>query len=814
MKQFWGIKKDHEDKVLLFRMGDFFEMFHQDAVVAAPILNIALTQRNKKGGDDTKMCGVPHHSIAGPIAKLLASGHKVAICDQVEDPSLAKGLVKRAVTKVLTPGMVYDPETLDLVNANYLCTYDENSVAFFDSSTLEAFDFNFSEVSEREQLLSLLKPSELILTLAQKVEREKLGSRDWLFSIFEEPGAPSEKLRLYLESLNHGPLEYRWPSFIKRNFHQGLHLSPKVLSHLELFENYRGESRGSLFEAINRTKTSAGARLLKDWLRFPLADKNAIQLRLNEVEKWTRDSRRLKVLRSLFSSMGDLERRLGRVSSSVCSPRDLLSFAEILDTGFKVNDLVFDQDLSSAPGASLFSLKNQIEKTFVSEPPLSTKEGGFVERGVDANLDELIDLSTNAQKLVSDLEAREKEALGVSSLKVRYNNVFGYYIELTKVHSEKAPSHYMRKQTLTNAERFTTEELNALEEKVLSARTKRSQLELEIFESFRKQILDHSMEISLAARKWAELDVLSSLAWLAIERKYVRPEFTEDPCLDLKMCRHPSLEQEVKSFVPNSVQIKNGEVILITGPNMAGKSTVMRQVALNVILAQMGSFVPCEKAELPLFQKLYSRVGASDFLVEGLSTFMVEMTEAAEILNSFDQKTLILMDEIGRGTSTYDGLSLAQAIIEHLVSCRRGFTLFSTHYHELTELEDLYPQVLNFHMSAKESAGQLRFQHSLRPGPANQSYGIQVARLAGIPTSVTERAKEILKDLEERRSASERALQLDLFSRAAISEREVHEEASTLKDHPVIEELQKMALSEMTPIEVLMKVNEWQRNLS
>lgn len=806
MKQYWGIKKDHLDKVLLFRMGDFFEMFHRDAETAAPILNIALTQRNKKGGDDTKMCGVPHHSIAGPISKLLAAGFKVAICDQVEDPSVAKGIVKRAVTRVLTPGMVYDPETLDQITANYICAYDDQKIAFFDASTLEAFEFSIADGEERELILRLLKPSELVLTLSQKVEREKNSSSELHFSVFESDGEPSLRLKKYLEGLNSGPLEYEWPIFSLRSSHQGLFLSPKVINHLEIFENYRGDTKGSLFEAINRTKTSAGARLLKSWLRFPLADLREIQARQKSLEFWMNDPRRLKSLREIFKGMGDLERRLGRICSSVCNARDFLSLAEMIDQGFKVDELC-----SSKLRSELFDLKNQIEKTFVSEPPLSVKDGGFVEKGVYPQLDELIDLSKNSQSLISDLEEREKSALQVPSLKVRYNSVFGYYIELTKVHSHKAPEHYMRKQTLTNAERFTTDELNAIEEKVLSAKAKRSELELEIFENFRKKILKLSSEISLAARDWAEVDVLSSLSWLALERKYVKPQFVQGKELSLTLSRHPVLEQEIKNFVPNSVQLVNGEVMLITGPNMAGKSTIMRQVALNVILAQIGSFVPCESATLPIFKKLFSRVGASDFLVEGLSTFMVEMTEAAEILNSFDDRSLILMDEIGRGTSTYDGLSLAQSIIEYLVSQGKGYTLFSTHYHELTALEGLYPQVMNFHMSAQESQGKLQFQHSLKKGPASKSYGIQVAKLAGLPEVVTKRASQILSHLEKNAFSSES--QMDFFSGGGVLT-DTEEQKPISENSEVLEELKAMAMSEMTPIEVFMKVNEWRKTLT
>lgn len=809
MRQYWGIKKDHLDKVLLFRMGDFFEMFHDDAITAAPIINIALTQRNKKGGDDTKMCGVPHHSIAGPIAKLLSAGHKVAICDQVEDPAVAKGIVKRAVTRILTPGMVYDPETLDQVTANYICAYSDQVISFFDSSTLEAIEFEISDAGEREQILRLLNPSEILVSLKQKVEREKSFPAQYLFTVFEKDGTPSQNLKSYLESLASGTLNFEWPVFKKRNFKKGLYLSSKVISHLEIFENYKGEKKGSLYNAINRTRTSSGARLLKDWMRFPLSDLKSIQDRQYQVSRWKSDAPRLKRLRELLVGMGDLERRIGRICSSVCSARDLVSLAEILDTGFQINQIAENHgDFSS-----LSELSQKISKTFRSELPLSVKDGGMIEKGVHPTLDEWIDLTENSQKMVMDLEVREKEQIGVSSLKVRFNNVFGYYIELTKLHAHKAPSHYMRKQTLANAERFTTDELNQLEEKVLSAKSKRSQLEFEIFENLKSEVLGLSQDLIQAARTWAEIDVFSSLAWLALERNYVKPTFSDAHQLHLELSRHPALEQEVKGFTPNTVHLKRGQVMLITGPNMAGKSTVMRQVALLVVMAQMGSFVPCSQATLPLFRKIFSRIGASDDLAEGLSTFMVEMTEAAEILNSYDEHSLIIMDEIGRGTSTFDGMSLAQAIVEHIANPTHhqggGYCLFSTHYHELTRLQVSHPQVLNFHMSAEDRSGVLSFLHTLKPGPANKSYGIQVARLAGLPKTVTQRAEGLLKGFEDPASQP----QMDLFSQS-VSSSPVPSTNINPASHDIIEEMKKMSLGQMTPIEVLTKVDQWQKNLT
>lgn len=809
MQQYWEIKSQHPDKVVMFRMGDFFEMFHQDAETAAPIINITLTQRNKKDADSAKMCGVPHHSIAVPIAKLLRAGHKVAICDQIEDPAQAKGIVKRAVTRVLTPGMVYDPDTLDQLSANYLCAYDDRAVAFADVTTGEAFFYEFSGAMEREEILALLTPAELVLTQKQQEERRKGG---WLtvgvVSEFSEKVKGSEnepvaRLKAYIEKLQGAETLRGLSAFEARRRQTQLRMSATVVRHLEVFENSRGMREGTLFMAIDRTQTSAGARLLRSWLMAPLVNEAELKARQDEIALWLESSSTHKAFRQQLSQLGDVERRLGKVHSTTFNARDLLAIAQSISAGQKLTEM--HPGKVKIPGLSAcVELASEIENTLNEELPLAVKEGGLIRQGIVPELDELITLTQDSQKLLLELEAREKQATGVSSLKVRYNNVFGFYIEMTKTHAEKAPKHYRRKQTLTTAERFTTDELDKLEEKILSARSRRDQMEFEIYSQMRARVVDMAPEILRVSRQWTRWDVLSALAWLALERSYCRPEFAADGVLNLELCRHPVIEQNLKNgFVPNTIVLTPGDGVLLTGPNMAGKSTLMRQVALIAILAQIGSYVPAQAASLPLFEEIFTRIGASDALNEGLSTFMVEMSEASQILSRVNQRSLVIMDEIGRGTSTYDGMSLAQAILEYLLSEKRPYLLFATHYHELTGLSQMFPQLHNAHMSVQEKGGQIQFLHTLQKGAANRSYGIHVAKLAGLPSKVTSRAQQILNGFENQAGGTQLS-----FSDSLSQPQEIPQ-------HPAwLEEIKNMNLSQVTPLEALNKLFEWQREAS
>ncbi len=814
MQQYWDIKSQHQDKILLFRMGDFFEIFHQDAVMAAPILNITLTSRNKKNPEETKMCGVPYHSIAGPIAKLLAHGLKVAMCDQIEDPKHAKGIVKRAVTRVLTPGMVYDPETLDVLKANYMASFDKDAIAFVDVSTGEAFYYLLNAEDERKHLLTLLKPAEIVVshTDSMWVHAQFPDAHRTVFDVVPEGPGPAAIRRLvkYIETLQGTEFVKSLKPFVKRSLSITLEVSETTLRHLEVFSTYKGDVKGSLYMALNRCRTSSGARLLRSWLQFPLADKKSIDARLNRVESWIQRSDLLKKVREVLSQMGDIERRLGKIYLTTCNARDLQSLAASLEAGLQV-----ERFAPETPADLLKVAENLVEKTrriLIDEPPLSVREGGLIKRGYSAELDELMSLSEDAQVLLLQLENREKEKTGINSLKVRYNQVFGYYIEITKTHAAKAPKEYYRKQTLANAERFTTDELQKLEEKVLSARTRRSDVEYEVYAALREEFKNASQDLLALAFHWSEVDVIGSFAWLAIEQNYVRPVFGEHHEVILTQSRHPVIEQEVKkTFVPNSLQLKQGDCILLTGPNMAGKSTLMRQVAVTSLMAQMGCFVPASSAKLPVFKRLLTRIGASDSLSEGLSTFMVEMKETAEILKNCDGETLVVLDEIGRGTSTYDGMCLAQAILEHLLTESRAYIFFATHYHELTALNQRFMQIHNAHMAIEEKNGQIEFLHVLQEGPAVKSYGIHVAKLAGLPRTVTQRAAQLLKQVEVKPQNSS---QLSLMALAEEPMAPSTDEMAFDEDRQfILDDLKEFATSSHSGLEALMRIDQWQKRL-
>jgi DNA mismatch repair protein MutS len=860
MQQYWDIKSAHEDKIVLFRMGDFFEMFHRDAETAAPVLGIALTARNKSGGDTTPMCGVPHHSVANSINKLLAHGFKVAICDQIEDPKFAKGLVKRAVTRILSPGVVYDSDTLDALAPNYLASFDASSVSFLDATTGEAFYFLVKDPARRLRLLRSLQPVEIVLAEREEADAIAADVKAWgaIVSVHCELGPrlapwPESASRLlgYAIHMRGGSknggekiLETIAP-FERRELLDRMDLPQMVLRHLEIFQTYKGEVRGTLFESVHRCKTSSGARLLKQWLSFPLANAEAIERRLDRVERWFARPDEIKALRSALGGLGDIQRRLGKLSSPSCHPRDLLALAESLKAGLEVSILAVDVAWSRELIETAQRVAHEILATIVEEPPAQIKNGGIIRRGVRADLDELIDLSMNSHQLIMELEAREREATGIPSLKVRFNNVFGYYIEITHTHKDKVPTdRYERKQTLANAERYLTKELAELESKVLSAQAKRLELENTIFNELVERSLKNARTLQTLAMQWAEVDVVAGLAWLALEQNYCRPRFTTDGSLSLKGSRHPVIEQALPMpFVANDLELPRQGCLLLTGPNMAGKSTLMRQIAISAILAQAGSFVPAQEARLPLFDRVFTRIGASDFLAEGLSTFMVEMKETSEMLENVTEDSLVILDEIGRGTSTYDGMSLAQAILEFILESRRSMTLFATHYHELTGLSTRYPQLFNAHMAIHERMGtqgaEITFLHQLMKGPASKSYGIHVAKLAGLPASVTRRAASILKNLESDRV--ENSSQMSMLGWLERAQAETHDKSVGENENnfscldkqghenhdfnrfteglrpevqAAFEEMKALDLSRVTPLDALNQIAKWQQSLS
>ncbi|MCB0421840.1 MAG: DNA mismatch repair protein MutS [Bdellovibrionales bacterium] len=831
MQQYWEVKDQHPDKILMFRMGDFFEMFHDDAKTAAPILDIALTARNKKSSDDTPMCGMPHFSIATPISKLLAAGYKVAICDQVEDPKLAKGLVKRAVTRILSPGMVFDPETLDQLETNYMCSYDSQSVAFLEATTGEVFYYVVYGPEERQKLFNLLNPVEIVVSSREKSQIMKTQGIEGLcvtvydvefhelnqsWSFYSDAPESVQRLVSYAHYMQGEEVLSVLQKLERRTLQSFMELSPTAVQHLELFKSYRGDKKGTLLQTVNKTKSAIGARLLKRWMQFPLMDQSEIEKRQEQVAYWMKDPLRLKEMRTAFSGMGDVERRLSKVLGPQSLVRDLVSLCHSLQAGLAVTP--FCSEVESSSVEAVTQVVEKIQSTLVDELPSNEKNGGYIAKGLFAQLDEYIELSEKGQNLLKDLEERERRATGITTLKVKYNNVFGYFLEVTKAQSDKVPSHYVRKQTLTNAERFLTDELKVLEEKLLSADAKRVQLEQRIFQDLKKSVQTVSVDILNLSRKWAELDVLSSFSWLAIERKYRRPEFNSSGVLDLQLSRHPVVEADsIETFVPNSLSLKKGECLLLTGPNMAGKSTLMRQVAVIVILAQMGCFVPVESAQLPIYDQVFTRIGATDFLSEGLSTFMVEMKETAEMLDRATDRSLIVLDEVGRGTSTYDGMSLAQAILEYLIEKVGATSLFATHYHELTQMDYRYPQVKNAHMSIRETGDKMRdlvFLYTLKEGPANKSYGIHVAQLAGLPKKVIRRAEVLLENLESFQSTSSDQLSLlqipveDLELKGPESKDSIE-----VQDHPLVSQIESVTLQSLTPLDALNLIADWQKQL-
>ncbi len=834
MRQYWDIKSLHEDKILLFRMGDFFEMFFNDAVTAAPILGIALTSRNKKSQDETPMCGMPHHSVAGPINKLLKHGLKVAICDQMEDPKFAKGIVKRAITRVLSPGMVYDSDTLESTQAHYLASFGDNKLACIDTTTGEAFILTPVSKAEALRLFSLLPIAEVVASqLSPDLEflRELTLPLTLVDSDFITE--PERVLLQYIMASGSAEVAKTLKPFEVRSLQGRMDLSTTVLRHLEIFSNSRGENQGTLFSCINRTQTSAGARLLRQRLSFPLIHLAEINLHLDEVEKWIKDLALVKRVREVLGRMGDVERRLGKVAQPQCNGRDLRALSESTLAGIEALQLSkqssdTDKKLFQNTEAQLRAeiLKTSLQKladkilfSLVEEPPLSIKQGYLINKGVSTQLDELILLTTDSQSLLQQMEAREKEKTGISSLKIRYNNVFGFYIEVTHTHKDKIPSHYMRKQTLANAERYCTDELVALEKNVLSAQTRRFELEAEIFEDLRRQVLTLGSEFLQLAQLSAELDVATANAWLAVEKNYSRPRFGSS-VLNLKNSRHSVVEQTVKqAFTPNTIQIEKGGCLLLTGPNMAGKSTLMRQVALTVIMGQSGLYVPAEDVEMPIFNHIFTRIGASDQLSEGLSTFMVEMTETAEMLKKAGSQSLLILDEIGRGTSTFDGMSLAQSILEFILNQVGAMTLFATHYHELTGLEKKFSALKNAHMKVVEKNGQIQFLHTLTRGPAQKSYGIHVAKLAGVPSEVTKRAEEILRDHEELKANSKFSRNTAEESSTASLQMSLLEIPQVLNTaevtpHPLLQAVKELDLMSMTPLQALQKLADLQTQLS
>lgn len=817
MRQYLDAKAAYPDAILFFRMGDFYEMFFEDAVVTSRELGLTLTARNKKSDEDEiPMAGVPHHAATGYVSRLIDKGFTVAICEQLEDPALAKGIVKRDVVRVVTPGVVLDTDQLDAKAPNFVAAVYHGArglfgIAYADVSTGE---FRATEVATAGEVASELRrfePREVLVNqLAHnalerghvRVDGAFLRTKDdAYFDRKSLRGEVARGVRLAEDIANDGyflnevglaalfertgDFEFGEPDavhaagaavlryFVETQRGIPAHLQPAEPYHaasflivdeatkanLELTETLMGGRRaGSLLSIIDKTVTALGGRMLRHWLNYPLVDVDAIELRLSAVaELFGRPALRSDVRQSL-DEVYDIERLCGRITSGTANARDLRSLRTTLDAIDPIRaylaecDTVRLKDLGERldPFTDLRAL---IERAIVDEPPSTITDGGLFRRGYHEELDEILDLAENGKDWLLGYEVEQRARTEISSLKVRHNKVFGYYIEVTRANLHLVPDDYVRKQTLANAERYFTPELKEKEEKILGAQDRRTVLEQQLFEELRRTVGGEVAALLATARLLAELDVLAAFAELAVRNDYVRPSIDDTDLIAIDEGRHPVVERTItdERFVPNDVYLDGGEhrLQIITGPNMAGKSTVIRQVALIVLLAQMGSFVPARSARIGVVDKIFSRVGASDNLARGQSTFMVEMTEAAHILENATSHSLVILDEIGRGTSTFDGLSIAWAVVEYLHDEVRAKTMFATHYHELTELDRTLEGVENLSIAVKEWKEDIIFLRKLVPGEANRSYGVQVARLAGLPASVIERAGEVLQNLEQ-----------------------------------------------------------------
>jgi DNA mismatch repair protein MutS len=866
MRQYSAIKERHPNALLFFRLGDFYELFFEDAIVAAKELQITLTARNKEKGQAVPMCGVPYHAAEGYIARLIRKGFRVAVCDQMEDPRLAKKLVKREVTRVVTPGTAIDSQLLEPRENNYLAAMVERNgtlgLALADLSTgdFRTTEFFGSEAAARlREEVERLRPRELLVPGDESFRSSSENSNfkceipeltetrldDWVFS--PEYGARQLRDHFRVATLEGYGLENR-PLAVAaagailhyvRETQRGslahldgirfyeqqdtLILDPATLRNLELLEPAFGSARDTtLLATLDQCVTAFGARMLKHWLLHPSLDAGEISARWEAVGEFVEETIAREELRRVLGKIQDLERLLSKVALETANARDLLALKQSLR-----HLPLLKQYLARLRAPRLADIRERLdeladvhellEKSIHPEPPVLLTEGNLIRPGYHAELDELRALSQNSKQLIAQIETRERERTRIASLKVRFNNVFGYYIEVTKPNLHLAPADYERKQTLVNAERFTTPELKELEAKILDAEERRQALERELFVEVRRRVAAESRRIRQTAQALAELDVLACFAWLAAERNYRRPEISEDGELVIAQGRHPVVEriceaEQAGRFVPNDLYLNStsDRILLITGPNMGGKSTYLRQAALISLMAQMGSFVPAERAKLLIFDRIFTRIGASDNLARGRSTFMVEMTEAAGILNMATPRSLVLLDEVGRGTATFDGLAIAWAVVEHLQTHTQAKTLFATHYHELTELADLLPGVRNYHVSVKESGANIVFLRKVEPGSADKSYGIDVARLAGLPPAVIERAREILTRHEQ----SEHTLSEKLASRRAADEPgAVQLTIFTPLNADVVRSIEQADLDNLKPLEALNLLAELKKQI-
>ena len=855
MQQHRAIKQKYPDAILLFRVGDFYETFGEDAIVASKVLGITLTKRNNGSASSSELAGFPHHSLDTYLHKLVKAGHRVAICDQLEDPKSVKGIVKRGVTDMLTPGIATNDKLLEHKNNNFLAAIyienDKGGIAFLDITTGE-FLIAEGSTDYLDKLLQSLQPAEILHPKNyQAAFKESFGNGFYTYGldswIFDEAfateqllkqfqtstlkgfGIAEQKLGImaagailhYLKETEHPHLQHihTIKSIVREEI---LWMDKFTIRNLELIGN--GADRKGLLEIMDATKSPMGARLLKRWLVFPLQSITQINKRLEAVANLLADSNSATELGALIESCGDLERLASKLSTRKIQPRELIQLAKSLEAATTIKEL-----LSSNTNSYLEEIANAISvcnktkaailNTLQEQPPATTIKGGFIKEGVSSALDELRNISSGGKDFLTQIQNKEAEITGISSLKIGYNNVYGYYLEVTHVHKNKVPAEWIRKQTLTTAERYITPELKIYEEKILGAEDKILSLEQEMYQDLLDQVFTEMGAIQNNGQLIGTLDCLLCFAQIARENKYCKPSLTEDAILNISSGRHPVIEKTLaidQDYIPNDVFLDPAtqQIIILTGPNMSGKSAVLRQTALITLMAHMGSYVPAQAASIPLTDKIFTRVGANDNLNAGESTFMVEMLETASILNNISARSLILLDEIGRGTSTYDGISIAWSIVEFLhQSKQKPKTLFATHYHELNDLEAQLSTVHNFHVSHKEVGNKIIFLRKLTKGGSTHSFGIHVAKMAGMPNILVNRANEILKEMEMKNKGSQNLatpskqtddtkFQLSIF------------DAHTETFESIRKELDEMDINNLTPVEALMKLQAIKKKLN
>jgi DNA mismatch repair protein MutS len=860
MRQYQENKSRHPDAILLFRMGDFYEMFFDDAKKASKILDIALTTRDKNKEESVPMCGFPHHSASGYISRLLSAGERVAVCDQMEDPKKAKGIVRREVTRVITPGLTDEPGTLKADENHFvvaLAVKDESiGIAAFDLSTGVLTVTQTSEVSPAAQELQRLEPKEVLvperLPENHALRRSLDGSfylhdvEDWMSdgktcgdTLRDQYGVQNLEgfgmsdgsaltiaagiiINYVRQNRVDAPVHIKPP----RVYHLGAYmaLDATTLRNLEIFKNLKdGTSTGTLLRLLDRTCTAMAARALRLWISYPLLDVGGIRRRSDTVEAFVERSVLRSELRDALREVGDLERIAGKISLKSASPRDLVHLRRSAEKIPSIVALLTELDTEMALEIrnmdDLSYVAHAIAAVLVDSPPPNVKDGGSIRAGYNEELDELRSISHSGKEWIAGIEERERKATGIPNLRVSYNRVFGYYIEVSRSHQDKIPPHYARKQTLVNAERYITEELKEYELKVLNAQDRIIELEQEIFDLLRSRLLEVIPRIQNTATAIATLDALLSLSDVAVAHGYSKPVVHEGDEIRIVEGRHPVVEtfDHRETYVPNDVLLNRNsdQILIITGPNMAGKSTYMRQTALVALMAQIGSFVPAKEASVGLVDRIFTRIGAADYLAFGQSTFMVEMNETAEILHNATERSLVLLDEVGRGTSTFDGLSIAWAVTEYLHDRPNGGprTLFATHYHELVDIALVKERVRNYNIAVREWKDKIVFLRKIVPGGCSRSYGIQVARLAGIPEHVITRAREILGNLEKE--------ELDPGGRPRISrkrnEKKKRQSDMTQPDlfgyrtDQLINELAQTDTDRLTPLEALNLLSEWKK---